>query len=65
MLTNAIGAILSLVITLIVFVNVFMPQVKAANTTSWSTAEIALYSVVGLIGIAGFVYNVAAAFGVI
>jgi len=60
---NAIFAIISLTITVIVITNVFIPTVQGTNTTGWSTGEVALWSVVTLVAIAGFVYNVAAAFG--
>lgn len=60
---NAIFAIISLAIIVIVLTEVFIPQVQNANTTSWSTGEVALWGVVTLVAIAGFVYNVASAFG--
>jgi len=60
---NAIFAIISLSITVIVLTNVFIPTVKDTNTTTWSTGEIALWGVITLVAIAGFVYNTAAAFG--
>lgn len=63
MLNNAIFAIISLTITVIVITSVFIPQVQGTNTSAWSTGEVALWSVVTLVAIAGFVYNVAAAFG--
>ena len=65
MLGNAIFAIISLTIVVIVLSSVFIPQVKLTNTTSWSTGEVALWGVVTLVAIAGFVYNVAAAFGLL
>jgi len=60
---NAIFAIISLAIVVIVLTEVFIPTVKDANTSTWSTGEVALWGVVGLVAIAGFVYNTAAAFG--
>lgn len=60
---NAIFAIISLAIVVIVLTSVFIPTVKETNTSSWSTGEVALWGVVSLVAIAGFVYNVAAAFG--
>ena len=60
---NAVFAIISLTITVIVLASVFIPVVKSTNTTGWDTGEIALWGVVTLVAIAGFVYNVAAAFG--
>jgi ABC-type Fe3+-siderophore transport system permease subunit len=60
---NAIFAIISLAIVVIVLTSVFIPTVKDANTTGWSSGELALWGVVTLVAIAGFVYNVASAFG--
>jgi hypothetical protein len=44
---------------------VFIPQVKAVNTTTWSTAEVALWGVVALAGIIGIVYGTFAIFGLV
>lgn len=63
MVGNAIMAIIFLAITAIVIANVFIPTVKNTNTTGWTAGELALWGVVTLVGIAGFVYQVAAAFG--
>ena len=60
---NAIFAIISLAIVVIVLTSVFVPTVKGVNTTTWSTGEVALWGVVTLVAIAGFVYNTAGAFG--
>lgn len=60
---NAVFAIISLTITVIVLSTVFIPQVNATNTSGWDSGEIALWGVVTLVAIAGFVYNVSAAFG--
>jgi len=60
---NAIFSIISLAIVVIVLTEVFIPTVKGANVSTWSTGEVALWGVVGLVAIAGFVYNTAAAFG--
>lgn len=60
---NAIFAIISLAIVVIVLTSVFIPTVKGVNTTAWSVGEVALWGVVTLVAIAGFVYNTASAFG--
>jgi hypothetical protein len=65
MLGNAIFAIISLTIVVIVLASVFIPTVKGVNTTTWSTGEIALWGVVTLVAIAGFVFNTASAFGLV
>jgi len=65
MLGNMIFGIISLAIVVIVLTNVFISTVKTANTTSWTAGEIALWGTVSLVAIAGFVYSVAAVFGLV
>lgn len=65
MVNNAIFAIISLAITAIVLTNVLIPTLTGTNTSGWTTGEIALWTVTTLVAIAGFVYNVAAAFGMV
>jgi len=65
MLGNAIFAIISLTIVVIVLSSVFIPTVKGVNTTAWAAGEVALWGVVTLVAVAGFVYNTASAFGLI
>ncbi len=43
--------------------NVFMPVVKGTNTSTYTTAEVALWAVLGLAGVIGLVYGVFAVFG--
>lgn len=65
MLGNFIGGIISLAVSVIVLINVFVPTVKNANTTGFTTGELALYGTITLIAIAGFVYSVAGIFGLV
>ena len=60
-----IGAIFGLTFGVIVLANVFMPQVKGTNTSAWSSGEVALWGVLGLVGVMGIAYGVAAAFGIV
>jgi hypothetical protein len=64
-MANMIGAIFGLTFGVIVLANVFMPTVKGTNTSTWTTAEIALWGVLGLTGVMGIAYGVAAAFGIV
>lgn len=64
-MANMIGAIFGLTFGVIVLANVFMPQVKNTDTTNWSTGETALWGVLGLVGVMGIAYGVAAAFGIV
>jgi hypothetical protein len=59
------SGILGIVFTVILVVNVALPTIHGANTTSWSTAEIAVYSLVGLGAVFGLAYGVLAAFGLV
>jgi hypothetical protein len=65
MLGNIIGSLMSLAISSIVLANVFIPIVKDANTTGFSAGELALWGVVTLIAIAGFVYYTGGVFGLL
>ena len=62
-MANLIGGIISLAVGLIVLANVFISTVINQNTTTWSTADIALWGTLTLVGIAGMLYGTAAVFG--
>ena len=63
-MANFISGILSLTIGVVVLANVFISTVKGTNTSTWSTAEVALWGLVTLVGIAGIVYGVMNVFGI-
>jgi hypothetical protein len=65
MANSLVGGIVSIVIGVIMVVNVFMPTVQGANTSTWSTSEVALYSVLGLAGIIGIVVGTFQVFGLV
>jgi hypothetical protein len=58
-----ITGIISITLGVIMLANVFMPVVKGTNTSTYTTAEVALWGVLGLGGIIGLVYGVFAVFG--
>jgi hypothetical protein len=58
-----VSGIIGITLGVIMLANVFMPVVKGTNTTGYSTAELALWAVLGLGGIIGLVYGVFAVFG--
>lgn len=62
-MANFITGIISLTIGVVILANVFITTVKTTNTTGWSSAEIAMWGLVTLIGIAGIVYGVMSVFG--
>lgn len=63
-MVSFMGGLISLAISSIVLVNVFISTVKGANTTTWSSAEVALWGTVTLVAIAGFVYGILSVFGI-
>lgn len=57
------GGILNLTLGVVILSGVFISTVKATNTSSWSTSEVALWGLLTLAGIAGLVYGVMQVFG--
>jgi uncharacterized membrane protein HdeD (DUF308 family) len=62
-MANFITGIISLTIGVVILANVFITTVKTTNTSGWSSAEVAMWGLVTLIGIAGIVYGVMSVFG--
>lgn len=62
-MASLVGGIISLTIGAILVSSVFMATIKSTNTSGWDTGEIALWGVLGLIGIAGLLYGTANVFG--
>ena len=63
MANGLIGGIIGITLGVIMLANVFMPVVKDTNTSAFTTAETALWAVLGLGGVIGLVYGVFAVFG--
>jgi len=64
-MANFIGGIIGLSIGIIIMSAVYMTTVHSTNTSTWSTSEVALWSVVGLLGVVGIVYGALNVFGVL
>lgn len=64
-MANFISGIITLAIAVIMMSSVYMTTVHNTNTSTWTTSEVALWSVVGLIGVVGIVYGALNVFGVI
>jgi len=62
-MANMITGIISITIGAVILSTVFMSTVKATNTTGWSTSEVAMWGLLGLIGTVGLVYGVLSVFG--
>lgn len=63
-MANFIGGIISITLGVIVLANVFMTTVHATNTSTWTTSEVALWGVLGLVGVIGILYGTLNVFGV-
>ena len=59
-----IGGIIAVTIGVIMATSLLMPTIKSANTSGWSTSELALWAVAGLAVVIGVVLLVFNAFGV-
>lgn len=64
-MANLIAGIVGLVLGIVLIANLYMTTVHDTNTSTWSTSEVALWSVVGLIGVIGIVYGALNVFGVL
>lgn len=63
-MANFIGGIISITLGVIVLANVFMTTVHSTNTSTWSASEVALWGVLGLVGVIGILYGTLNVFGV-
>lgn len=67
-MANFIGGIISLALGIIVLTNVYLNIVHTTNTSTalgWTSAEIALWGVMGLLGIIGLMFGVLNVFGIV
>ena len=67
-MANFIGGIISLALGIIVLTNVYLNIVHTTNTSpilGWTSAEIALWGVMGLLGIIGLMFGVLNVFGIV
>lgn len=64
-MANFISGIISLVLGIVMMSGVFITTVKNTNTTNWTAQEVALWSMVGLMGVIGILYGTAATFGLV
>jgi len=62
-MASMLSGVLSLVLSVILITEVVIPTVKNANTSSFSTAELAVYGLITLIAVFGLVYGTGAIFG--
>ena len=63
-MASFIGGIVSITLGAVMLANVFIQQIKATNTTDWSTSEQSLWGILTIVGIIGLVVGVLNVFGV-
>ena len=63
-MSNFINGIIGLSVGIILMSAVFMTTVHDTNTSTWSASEVALWGVVGLLGVVGIVYGSLNVFGI-
>lgn len=64
-MNGIVSGIVTITIGVIMLVNVFLPQVFGANTSTWDASSVAMWSVVGLAGVIGIVVGVFNVFGIL
>ena len=64
-MANFVAGVISLTLGVIMVTTVLIPQVKGANTDSFTASELALWAVVSLASIIGIVYGSFAIFGLV
>ena len=62
-MTNFMMGIISLTIGVVILSSVFIQTVKDTNTSTWTSAETALWGLLTIAGIAGIVYGTLNVFG--
>ena len=64
-MANFVAGIISATLGVVMLSAVLIPQVKAVNTSTWTTGEVALWGVISLIAIIGIVYGIGSMFGML
>jgi hypothetical protein len=63
-MANFIGGIVSITLGAVILANVFISTVKTTNTSTFTSAEVAMWGLLSLIGIIGLLYGVLNVFGI-
>jgi hypothetical protein len=64
-MNNLFGGVISLVLSVILITAVLVPTIKNANTSGWSTSEIAIFGLCSIMALAGLAYGIGAVFGLV
>ena len=62
-MANMITGIISITIGAVILSSVFIGTIKGTNTSGFTTAEVAMWGLLTLIGIVGLLYGVLNVFG--
>lgn len=62
-MANMLTGIISITISAVILANVYIVTIKETNTASFTSAEVAMWGLLTLIGIVGLVYGVLSIFG--
>lgn len=62
-MANFVRGIIGISVGVVVFANLFMYILKNTSTTDWDSGEVALWGLLGIIGIVGMFYGIANLFG--
>lgn len=62
-MANMITGIISITIGAVILSSVFIGTIKGTNTSEFTTAEVAMWGLLTLIGIVGLLYGVLNVFG--
>lgn len=63
-MASFIGGIVSIALGAVVLANVFISVIKTTNTSTWTSAETAMWGLLSIAGIIGLVYGVLQVFGI-
>lgn len=63
-MASFIGGIINITIGAVILASVYITTIKATNTTTWSTSEVAMWGLLSLVGIVGLLYGVLQVFGI-
>ena len=64
-MASFIGGIINITIGAVILASVFISTVKGTNTSTWTSAEVAMWGLLTLVGIVGLVYGVLQVFGLV
>jgi len=65
MANSFIGGIISITLGAVMLANVFVSTIKATNTSTWTSSEVAMWGLLTLGGIVGLLYGTFAVFGLV